>query len=467
VVLSTPNSNEFKERRQIDMQVTETLSEGLKRELKVVVPASDLESRLVAKIDEIKGQININGFRPGKVPAAHVRKVHGKALMGEIVQELIGETTRTTLEERAEKSAMQPQYKLTEDEAEANKIMDGKADLEFDIIYEVLPAIEVADVSGIEIERPVVEVEDSEVDERLSQIAESSRPFEAKDGKAEDGDRISMSYLGKIDGEPFEGGADENAQLVLGSGQFIPGFEEQLIGTKAGDETVVKVTFPADYGAEALAGKDAEFDIVVKEIQAPGELTLDDEFATKLGLESLDKLKEVVKDQIVSQYGGLTRQRVKRQLLDKMDELHKFEVPPTLLEQEFSNIWQQVTAEMNEASKTFEDEDTTEEKAQEEYKTIAERRVRLGLVLSQIGEKNEIQVTDEEVQRGIMTRAQQFPGQERQVFEYYTQNAEALASIRAPIFEEKVVDYLLELVKVEDKTVTKEELEKLASDDEE
>ncbi|PLW77455.1 trigger factor [Cohaesibacter celericrescens] len=449
------------------MQVTETLSEGLKRELKVVVPASDLESRLVAKIDEIKGQININGFRPGKVPAAHVRKVHGKALMGEIVQELIGETTRTTLEERAEKSAMQPQYKLTEDEAEANKIMDGKADLEFDIIYEVLPAIEVADVSGIEIERPVVEVEDSEVDERLSQIAESSRPFEAKDGKAEDGDRISMSYLGKIDGEPFEGGADENAQLVLGSGQFIPGFEEQLIGTKAGDETVVKVTFPADYGAEALAGKDAEFDIVVKEIQAPGELTLDDEFATKLGLESLDKLKEVVKDQIVSQYGGLTRQRVKRQLLDKMDELHKFEVPPTLLEQEFSNIWKQVTAEMNEASKTFEDEDTTEEKAQEEYKTIAERRVRLGLVLSQIGEKNEIQVTDEEVQRGIMTRAQQFPGQERQVFEYYTQNAEALASIRAPIFEEKVVDYLLELVKVEDKTVTKEELEKLASDDEE
>jgi trigger factor len=449
------------------MQVTETLSEGLKRELNVVVPASDLEARLVSKIEEIKGQIQINGFRPGKVPASHVRKLHGKALMGDIVQELIGETTRTSLEERNEKAAMQPQYKLTEDQDEAEKIMDAKADLVFDIIYEVLPAIEVADVSGVEIERPVVEVEEAEIEERLNMIAEGSRPFETKEGAAEDKDRVLMSYLGKVDGEPFEGGADENAQLVLGSGQFIPGFEDQLIGTKAGDEKTIKVTFPTDYGAEHLAGKDAEFDIVVKEVQAPGELEMDDEFATKLGLESMEKLKEVVKDQITSQYGSMTRQRVKRQLLDKMDELHKFDVPPTLLEQEFNNIWQQVTAEMNENSKTFEDEDTTEEKAKEEYQTIAERRVRLGLVLSEIGEKNEIQVSDEEVQRGIMSRAQQFPGQERQVFEYYTQNAEALASIRAPIFEEKVVDYLLELVKVEDKTVSKEELEKLVSEDEE
>ncbi|SNZ07961.1 trigger factor [Cohaesibacter gelatinilyticus] len=449
------------------MQVTETLSEGLKRELNVVVPASDLEARLVSKIEEIKGQIQINGFRPGKVPASHVRKLHGKALMGDIVQELIGETTRTSLEERSEKAAMQPQYKLTEDQDEADKIMDAKADLVFDIVYEILPAIEVADVSGVEIERPVVEVEEAEIEERLNMIAEGSRPFETKEGAAEDKDRVQMSYLGKVDGEPFEGGADENAQLVLGSGQFIPGFEDQLIGCKAGDEKTIKVTFPADYGAEHLAGKDAEFDVVVKEIQAPGELEMDDEFASKLGLESMEKLKEVVKDQITSQYGSMTRQRVKRQLLDKMDELHKFDVPPTLLEQEFNNIWQQVTAEMNENSKTFEDEDTTEEKAKEEYQTIAERRVRLGLVLSEIGEKNEIQVSDEEVQRGIMSRAQQFPGQERQVFEYYTQNAEALASIRAPIFEEKVVDYLLELVKVEDKTVSKEELETLVSEDEE
>ena len=449
------------------MQVTETLSEGLKRELNVVVPASDLEAKLVAKIDEIKGQIRINGFRPGKVPASHVRKLHGKALMGEIIQELINETTRTTLEERNEKSAMQPQYKLTEDEAEAAKIMDGQADLDFTIIYEVLPTIEVADVSGVEVERPVVDVEDSEVEERLGQIAESSRPFETKEGKAENGDRVVMSYLGKIDGEAFEGGADENGQLVLGSGQFIPGFEEQLVGLAAGDETVVKVKFPEEYGAEHLAGKDAEFEVTVKEVQAPGEMELDDEFATKLGIESLDKLKELIKDQIVSQYGQMTRQRVKRQLLDKMDELHQFEVPPTLLEQEFENIWRQVTAEMNEAGKTFEDEDTTEDKAKEEYKTIAERRVRLGLVLSEIGEKNEITVSDEEVQRGIMQRAQQFPGQERQVFEYYTKTPEALASIRAPIFEEKVVDYLLELVKVEDKTVTKEELEKMVTEDEE
>lgn len=449
------------------MQVTETLSEGLKRELKVVVPASDLESQLVAKIDEIKDQVQLKGFRPGKVPASHIRKIHGKALMGEIVQDTIGETTRTQLEERNEKAAMQPQYKLTEDEEEAAKIMDGKTDLVFDIIYEVLPDFEVADMSGVEIERPVVDVSDEEIEERLNQIAESSRPYETKEGKAEKGDRVLMSYLGKIDGEAFEGGADENAQLVLGSGQFIPGFEEQLTGVSAGDESVVKVTFPEDYSAAHLAGKEAEFEIGVKEIQAPGDLTIDDEFATKLGIDSLDKLKEILKDQVVSEYGALTRQRVKRQLLDQMDELHKFDVPPTLLEQEFNNIWNQVTAEMNEAGKTFEDEDTTEEKAKEEYKTIAERRVRLGLVLSQIGEKNEIEVSNEEIQRGIMMRAQRFPGQEREVFEYYTKNAEALASVRAPIFEEKVVDYLLELAKVEDKTVTKEELEKLAEEGEE
>lgn len=449
------------------MQVTETLSEGLKRELKVVIPASDLEAKLVAKIDEIKDQVRINGFRPGKVPASHVRKLHGKGLMGEIVQELIGEATRSSLEERNERAAMQPRYNMTEDEAEAMKIMDAKADLEFDIIYEIMPAIEIADVSGVEIERPVVDVADSEVDERLMQIGESSRPFETKEGKAENGDKVLMSYLGKVDGEAFDGGADENAELVLGSNTFIPGFEEQLVGVAAGDETVVKVTFPEEYGAAHLAGKDAEFEIVVKEVQAPGELAIDDDFASKLGLESLDKLKEILKDQVVSQYGVMTRQRVKRQLLDKLDELHKFDVPPTLLEQEFENIWRQVNSEMNEAGKTFEDEDTTEEKAREEYKAIAERRVRLGLVLSEIGDKNEIKVNDEEVQRGIMQRAQQFPGQERQVFEYYTQNADALASIRAPIFEEKVVDYLLELVKVEDKTVTKEELEKMISDDEE
>ena len=449
------------------MQVTETLSEGLKRELKVVIPASDLEAKLVAKIDEIKDQVRINGFRPGKVPASHVRKLHGKSLMGEIVQELIGETTRKSLEEREEKAAMQPQYNMTEDEDEAMKIMDGKADLEFDIIYEVMPAIEVADVSDVEIERPVVEVDESEVEERMMQIGESSRPFEAKEGKADDGDKVLMSYLGKIDGQAFDGGTDENAELVLGSNTFIPGFEEQLVGVAAGDETVVKVTFPDDYGADHLAGKEAEFEIVVKEIQAPGELEIDDEFATKLGLDSLDKLKEILRDQVVSQYGAMTRQRVKRQLLDKLDELHKFDVPPTLLEQEFENIWKQVNSEMNEAGKTFEDEDTTEEKAKEEYQAIAERRVRLGLVLSEIGDKNEIKVNDEEVQRGIMQRAQQFPGQERQVFEYYTQNPDALASIRAPIFEEKVVDYLLELVKVEDKTVTKEELEQMISEDEE
>ncbi|MCL4163714.1 UNVERIFIED_CONTAM: hypothetical protein GTU68_060136 [Idotea baltica] len=261
-----------------------------------------------------------------------------------------------------------------------------------------------------------------------------------------------MSYLGKIDGEPFEGGADENGQLVLGSGQFIPGFEEQLIGVKAGDEKVVEVSFPEDYPADHLAGKSAAFDVTVKEVAAPGEAKIDDEFAKGLGLESLDKLKEIVRGQIEGQFGQMTRQRVKRQLLDKLDEHYSFELPSKLLESEFDIVWKQVEEDMKRNEKTFED--------------IAERRVRLGLVLSEIGEKNNIQVTDEEIQRALYDRVRQFPGQEQQVFEFYKNNQQALASLRAPIYEEKVIDFMLELAKVTDKTVTKEELEKLVAEDE-
>jgi trigger factor len=305
---------------------------------------------------------------------------------------------------------------------------------------------------------------DQEVDTQVTEIAKSNTPFDAKDGAAEDGDRVTMSYLGKIDGEPFEGGADENGQLVLGSGQFIPGFEDQLIGVKAGDEKVVEVTFPEEYPAAHLAGKAAAFDVVVKEVAAPGEAKIDDEFATGLGLESLDKLKEIVRGQIESQFGTMTRQRVKRQLLDQLDEHYSFDLPDSLLDSEFEAVWNQVEEDMKRNEKTFEDEGTTEEEAKADYRKIAERRVRLGLVLSEIGEKNDIQVSDEEMQRALYDKVRQFPGQEQQVFEFYKNNQQALASLRAPIYEEKVVDFMLELAKVTDNTVTKEELEKLVSE---
>ena len=446
------------------MQVTETLSEGLKRELKIDIPAGDLATKLEDYMADLKSKANIKGFRPGKVPVAHLKKMYGRQAMAEILSNTIQETTQQAVEERSERPALTPEIDLPEEEAE--KIMAGDADMSFKMPSDVLPEFEIVDFAGFEIERPVVEIADEEVDTQVADIAKNNTPFDTRDGAAEDGDRVTMSYLGKIDGEPFDGGADENGQLVLGSGQFIPGFEEQLVGLKAGDEKVVEVNFPEDYPAAHLAGKAATFDVEGMEVAAPGDVTIDDEFATGLGLESLGKLKEIVRGQIESQFGQMTRQRVKRQLLDKLDEHYSFELPEKLLDSEFEIVWRQVEDDMKRNEKTFEDEDTTEEEAKAEYRKIAERRVRLGLVLSEIGEKNDIQVTDEELQRALYDSVRQFPGQEQQVFEYYKNNQQALASLREPIYEEKVVDFMLELAKVADKTVTKEELEKLVAEDE-
>ena len=440
------------------MQVNETLNEGLKRELDVVIPAQELDERLVKYLDELKDRVRIPGFRPGKVPLAHLKRVYGRDAMKEIVNETVTETVRTSIDGRDEKPALQPDVDITEDALET--VIQGGVDLTFKISYEVLPEFELGDFKSIKIERLIAEVEDGDIDERLSQIADTNKPYTAKGEGAEaaDGDRLTMSYVGKIDGEAFEGGTDDNGQLVIGSGRFIPGFEEQLIGAKAGDDKTVTVTFPEDYPAEHLAGKEAVFDVSVKDIEAPEELKIDDEFASRFGIESLDKFKEAIREQIVSEFGNETRQKIKRQLLDHLDEMHKFDLPPTLLESEFEQIWNQLNQNMEQSGRTFEDEDTTEEKAREEYRGIAERRVRLGLVLSEIGEKNSIQVTDEELQRALYEKVSQFPGQEKQVFEFYENNPTALASLRAPIYEEKVIDFIIELADVTDKTVSKDEL---------
>ncbi len=445
------------------MQVTETLAEGLKRELKVVIPASDLASRLDNYLADLKGKVRINGFRPGKVPSGHLKRLYGRQAMAELLSNLIQETTQKAIDDRNEKPALQPDIDLPEEEAEA--ILEGKADLAFKMSYDLLPEFELIDFSALEIERPMVEIADEEVDEQISRIAESNRPFEAKEGAAEEGDRVSMSYVGKLDGVAFEGGTDENGQLVIGSKTFIPGFEEQLVGLKAGDEKTIAVSFPEDYPAANLAGKEVTFDIVAKEIEAPGELTIDEEFAKGLGLDSLEKLKEIIRGQIESQYGAMTRQKIKRQLLDKLDDAYSFDLPQKLVDTEFEGVWRQVLADMQQSGKTFEDEGASEEELKVEYRKIAERRVRLGLVLSDVGEKNDVQVTDEEVQRALYDRVRQFPGQEKEVFDFYRQNQQALASLRAPIYEEKVVDYILSIAKVTDKIVTKDELMKDDEDD--
>jgi len=442
------------------MQVNATVVEGLRREFEVVVPASELDDRLVTRLNQLQGEVQIKGFRPGKVPVSHLRRLYGRSAMAEIVQNVINEVARDTLSERGERAALQPDFKLPEDEGAAEKILTGDADLTYTMTYEILPKVELGEFSSIAVERPVAELSDAEVDEEVTKLAESARSFSPKEGAAADGDRLTIAYAGKVDGEPFQGGTDENATVRLGTSQFIPGFAEQLAGVLPGEEKTITVTFPEDYGARHLAGKEATFDVTVKEVAGPDPIVIDDELAKRLGLESLDQLREAIRQQIQNRYGLQTRQKVKRQLLDQLDGMHAFELPPKMVEQEFDNIWRQIVGEMGQTGRTFEDEGTTEEAAREEYRKIAERRVRLGLVLSEIGEKNKIEVTEPEVQRALQAQLRQFPGREQQLIDYYRANPDAIASLRAPIFEEKVVDYLLELVKVTDKTVSREELMK-------
>ncbi len=441
------------------MQVTETLNSGLKREIKVTVPAGDMEARLVERLSDAKNKVRINGFRPGKVPMQHLRKVYGKSFMAEVVNEILSNSTRTIISDRGEKAAMQPEVTMTEDEKEAEKILAGGADFEFQLSYEVIPAIEIKDFSKIAVTRQVFDVPEAEIDDQVKRIAESSRTYEPKTGKAAEGDRVTIDYVGKIDGTPFNGGTGNDQPLVLGSKEFIPGFEDQLVGTKAGDEKLVTVTFPENYNAPELAGKEATFDVTVKEVGKPGALEINDETAKTLGLESLERLREIVRGQIESQFGSMTRQKVKRQLLDQLDESYSFEAPSKLVEAEFENIWNQVQRDLEAAGRTFADEETTEEEARTEYLRLAERRVRLGLVLAEIGEKAGVQVSDEELQRALFEFVRRYPAnQQQEVFDFYRNNANALTTLRAPLFEEKVIDHLLTQISVTDQKVSKEEL---------
>jgi len=448
------------------MQVTETLSEGLKRELKIVVGAEELNKRLDEKLDSIKDKVKLSGFRPGKVPVSHLKKVYGRSAMAEVVEETVSETTSKAMSDRDERPAFQPNIKLPEDEGTVDQVVTGQRDLEFTMEFEVLPKFELADLKDIKIERPVADSSDEEVDKALDRLREHNVAYDPKDGAAEDGDRVTIDFVGKLDGEAFEGGSAEDAPIVIGQGGFIPGFEEGLIGAKAGDELTIKATFPDQYQAEHLAGKDAAFDVTVKEVAAPRTPDADDEFAKSLGMESLDKLKDAIRDQFSKDFAQASREKAKRALLDALDEAHRFDLPPSLVDSEFESIWKEVTGQLERTEKTFEDEGTTEEAEREKYRQMAERRVRLGLVLAEIGQANEITVSDEEVRRAVMQRAQQYPGQERQVLEFFKNNPNAQMELRMPLFEDKVVDFALELADVTDKPVSQEELFSRPEEDE-
>lgn len=439
------------------MNIKEVKVEGLSRELQVNVPANDLVAKLDARIEEVKGEVQLKGFRPGKVPAAHVRKTFGNQLMGEIIQQTVNETSQQMLSDRQERPAMQPEIKLV---GEVDEVIAGSADLVYDISFEIIPAIELTDFAKLKLSKPVVEVGDAQVTEALDRLGSSRKEFKArgKTAKSKEGDQVKIDFLGRVDGVAFDGGEAQGFDLELGSGQFIPGFEDQLIGKKAGDKVDVKVTFPEEYGNEELSGKDAVFEVTVHEVSAPQDAEINEEFAKSLGMESLDSLKDAMRDQIAKDYGEMSRGHLKKDLLDALSENHDFELPPSMVELEFSQIWHQFEHQLENNNKKIEDLDESEDDLRTEYRAIAERRVRTGLVLAEVGANNEIEVTQEELNQGLMQRVQQFPGQEQQVFEYFQQNPEAMAQLRAPIFEEKVVDFICELADVSERSVTLEEL---------
>jgi trigger factor len=441
------------------MQVSVTSEEGLKRTLKVVIGQGELGERFTSRLDEVKGTIQLKGFRRGKVPPQHIRKVYGRSLMAEVLQKAVEETTEKAISERKERPAFEPRIDFPEDREEMDRVMEGQADLAYSVSFEVLPNFEIADLATIELERLVADVPPADVEKAVESIAARNVSFEVQeDREAAEGDQVTMNFVGRVDGVEFEGGKAEDAPLVIGSGGFIPGFEDGLKGAKAGETRIVKATFPAEYPVETLAGKEAEFTVDVKSVGVPKQPAIDDEFAKGLGLESLDDLKGKVAEQIGQEYGQISRAKLKRAMLDALDKAHQFDLPPTLVEGEFNGIWQDLTRRMTEAKRTFEDEGKTEDEVRAEYRRIAERRVRLGLVLGEIGSAAKVDVTQDELRNALFAEARKFPGQEKMVYEYFQKNTGAIAQLRAPIYEDKVVDHIAGLAKVTERKVEPAEL---------
>ena len=443
------------------MQISESSVTGLKRELKVVIGQGELTERFATRLDEFKDQVQLKGFRKGKVPVAHIKKLYGRSVMAEVLQQAVEETSRKALEERKERAAHQPNISLGEDKDELERVLSGQSDLAFTMSYEALPDINLTDLSALTLERPVAEVTEEAIDKAVASLAERSIRYEVEADRAGgDGDRLTIDFSGRVGEEEFEGGKGEDVQLVVGQSRFIPGFVEGLAGAKAGEERAVNAKFPDDYPEPKLAGKDAVFAIKVKEVAKAIKPEMNDEFAKTLGAESFAKLREMVAGRIASEYMSITRMKLKRQILDGLDKAHDFALPETLVVTEFDGIWKQVTQGLEQAKKTFADEGKNEEEMKAEYRKIAERRVRLGLVIGEIGDKAKVQVGQDELRRALIEQARRYPGQEKIVYEYYEKNPAALIELRAPIFEDKVIEHILEQAKPVDKKVSVEELMK-------
>jgi len=448
------------------MQITETVNQDLRREYRIVVPQGDLDLKLVGRIEEMKPRMHLKGFRPGKAPTSHLKKTFGKQMMGEIVEQTVSESSQQAIKDNNLKPAFPPRVDLA---SELAQVVDGKSDLEFTVKVDLMPDFAVTDVAKLKVEKLVAEVTDAEIDQAVMTLAERSRSYSARaEGEAaEKDDVVTIDFVGSVDGEEFAGGKAEGFNLTLGSGQLIPGFEDQLIGAKAGEARDLKVTFPTDYPDAKLASKDAVFATTVKEIKKPDPIEVNDDLAKKLGMESLGTLRDRMREQLKLDFARASRLHLKRRVLDALDEAHSFSLPPTMVEGEFDGIWRAVQAELEREGKKPEDEGKTEEELKKEYHDIAERRVRLGLVLAKLGEQNGITIAPDEINRAIAARARQtamqarMQGQqidEQQIFQFYANNPQAQAEIRAPIFEDKVVDFIAELAQVSEKTVDRETL---------
>jgi trigger factor len=439
--------------KAVPMQLTERRSEGLLRVYDVVVPASELQQKLNAKIAEVQPRVRINGFRPGKVPASHIRKVYGPGMMQDIINETVQTSTKQSLANI--RAASEPSLDLKSD---ISKVVAGTEDLQFELSLEIMPDFEPVDLKSIAITRPIAPVADEQVETALKELAAQQRGFEDKDGAAADGDAVIVDFVGRIDGEAFEGGSATDAQVVIGSKQFIPGFEEQLVGAKAGEERTLDVTFPEDYPVASLKGKAAKFETKIKKVRAPKSGDPDDAWAGELGFDSLNALKDALRQRIESEHNQQSRAKAKRALFDVLDERHDFELPPRMVEAEFNQIWRQIEQDRAAGRLDPSDEGKSDDELKAEYRDIAERRVRLGLLLAEIGRRHKLEVGDQEVAQAIAAQARQFPGQERQIFEAYQRSPQLVAQVRAPLYEEKVVDYVMELIKVTNQTVTRDEL---------
>jgi len=442
------------------MQVTETARDGLKRTLQVVVGKAELGERFSERLDELKDRVQIKGFRKGKVPTAHLKKVYGKSVMQEVLEQTVSDTSAKAVKDRNERPAQQPKVELIDfDESAFDRMVNGEADLSYKMDFEVLPPIPVVDLTTLKLEQLVADVDDAAVDKALADLAERNTAFEPEEGRAAgEGDMVTMNFVGRIDGEVFEGGSAEGASLLIGKKQFIPGFEEGVVGMKAGDQKVVSATFPEDYPMKALAGKKADFDVSVTAVAKPKKPEIDEDFAKGLGADDMKTLRGFVSDQIKREYDQASRAKLKREILDALDNAHSFELPASLVDFEFNNIWTQFEDSLKAKNKTVADEDKSEDELRAEYRGIAERRVRLGLVIGEIGEKNKLQVSQDELRSSLIEQARRFPGREKEVFEFYEKTPGALTELRAPIFEDKVIDHVIAEAKPIEKKVSRDEL---------